>query len=148
MKCDDCVSNRNSRTGDQLQKTIDGFNTSKPMVTSVNGYLDLIGTRYHLADLYGYFLEQFDPSEMRTIIAPAWKVLPSAATKTTAELLPEDVELLFPEGLSFKTLKREAKDQRSFACQYLNDPVAAAITSFTRELMESRTVDWNKFPPR
>lgn len=97
----------------------------------IGGYLNIRGTRYHPFDLYGKLLNVIDLKEWKTIIRSSLRVK-SGERLVEGEFPKEDeVELIFPEILSYEKLKgifRE--DYRSFMCQQQNDPSGGGVAVF------------------
>lgn len=57
MVLDDVVSPENTTTPELIRKTIDSYKDLLPLIDP-GGTLVIVGTRYSMADLYGYLIEQ------------------------------------------------------------------------------------------
>jgi predicted phage terminase large subunit-like protein len=103
---DDLVSERNVGTEQQIEKTKDHYRFSLSLLEP-GGFQVVIGTRYHMADLYGDLLES---DSFDKLIRPA--------------ILP-DGSLYFPSRLSKEVLEALRKEQKSsiFASQYMLKPI-------------------------
>jgi hypothetical protein len=104
----------------------------------LGGFLNMTGTRYHPFELYGHTLDTMDPD--------LWKVLvrSSLTVKSGKRLLPgefpaeDEVELHFPEILSYKYLRQLFfENYESFMCQQQNDPQGGHIPTFDEQLYKS-----------
>jgi predicted phage terminase large subunit-like protein len=68
--------------------------------------------------------------------------------KIETELSRHDMDLWFPERLTYDFLvKEKKKDKDGFAIKYLNNPRQIHRVKFTRELMMRRTIPHNQMPP-
>ncbi len=110
---DDLVSERNVGTAGQIEKVKDHYKFSLSLLEP-GGLQVVIGTRYHMADLYGDLLEidTFD-----TMIRPA---------------ITPDGELYFPSRLTREFLDNMRKEQGSyiFNCNPKGAPVLMADWTF------------------
>ena len=150
LDLDDVVTNENSRTRTRLQELNRQISINKAMLHPY-GFFNVIGTWYDVADFYGISLKhdellkkQGEDSATKILLRPAWWLKPESIKKgiTDDTAREEDYMLWFPEQLDYKFLRGEQrKDQEGFAIKYLNNPLAAHIVKFPRELMISRTVD-------
>lgn len=66
IKCDDLVHENNIGTKEQIEKTIQAFHYTTPLLEPY-GYRDVIGTRYDYSDLYGSILDGLDMSKATPI---------------------------------------------------------------------------------
>jgi len=112
---DDPVSFGNSRTPTERQKVIDFF-LSLPDILEPGGQLIIIGTRWHLFDLYGYIIKH-NKSRFKDYQIVVEKAIIKEGKKERA-LFPSKFPLQF-----LKALKRE-KGSIKFNLQYLNDVAA------------------------
>jgi predicted phage terminase large subunit-like protein len=105
--CDDLVSERNVKTPDQILKTKDHYRFSLSLLEP-NGVLIVIGTRYHLNDLYS---ELINAPGFFTLVRPA---------------ILDDGSLYFPSRLTKEFLDQQRRDQGSYiyASQYMLNPVS------------------------
>jgi predicted phage terminase large subunit-like protein len=113
---DDLVSERNVGTEIQLEKVKDHYRFSLSLLEPGGLHL-IIGTRYHMADLYG---ELIDVGAFDTLIRPAKN---------------DDGELYFPARLTQEFLDEQKKSQGSyiFSCQYMLRPVDDSNAIFKRD---------------
>ena len=122
---DDLVSERNVGTDTQIMKVNDHYKLSLSLLEP-DGLQVVIGTRYHMADLYGELIERdmFD-----TIIRPA---------------INEEGKVYFPARFSRERLDDLRKEQSSyiFSCQYMLSPIDDSEATFKREHMKY----WDKLP--
>lgn len=104
---DDLVSERNVTTDAQLQKVEEHYKYSLSLLEIGGGLLIVIGTRYHMADLYGHLI---DSKALDTLVRPA---------------INEQGELYFPTRLTRDFLSQMRKEQGSYiySCQYMLDPI-------------------------
>ncbi len=113
---DDLVSERNVGTDAQIQKVKDHYRFSLSLLEP-KGLHVIIGTRYHMADLYGELIEHkvFD-----TLIRPA---------------VDSKGELYFPQRLAHERLNELKKAQGSyiFSCQYMLSPIDDSDATFKRD---------------
>lgn len=114
---DDLVSERNVSTDVQLQKCEDHYKYSLSLLEIGGGLLFVIGTRYHMADLYGHLI---GTKSLDCLVRPA---------------ISEDGELYFPTRLTREFLADMRKDQGSYiySCQYMLDPINPDDAMFSRE---------------
>ena len=103
---DDLVSERNVTTDEQLKKVQDHYKYSLSLI-EIGGLIEVIGTRYHMADLYG---ELINGKTLDTLVRPA---------------IDAKGESYFPARLSKEYLATMRKEQGSYiySCQYMLDPV-------------------------
>lgn len=167
IKIDDMVTELNSLTADQRQKVIDFYDGLIPLLEP-DGYIDLIGTRYHQFDLYGKLLErdaavrrrvergeaeEDESSDLKTCIMSAWTIKPgreiSRDDNGAPILTKDDVELLFAERLKWRFLYKQYRDNpTAFSFQYLNDPTVVSVAErpFTDQLIESHSIPHTQMP--
>lgn len=117
---DDLVSERNVTTENQLQKVEDHYKYSLSLLEIGGGCLFVIGTRYHMADLYGKLIEG---KTLDTLVRPA---------------ISAEGDLYFPARLTDDFLKQMKKEQGSYiySCQYMLDPVNPEDAIFKREFIQ------------
>jgi predicted phage terminase large subunit-like protein len=112
---DDLVSERNVSTDVQLSKTKDHYRYSLSLLEP-GGLHIIIGTRYHMADLYGELIEwgTFDK-----LIRPA---------------VDNRGQLYFPSRLGFTALESLKREQGSyiFSCQYMLNPIDDSAAIFKK----------------
>ena len=116
---DDLVSERNVSTESQMQKVVEHYKYSLSLV-EIGGLINVIGTRYHMADLYGTLI---DSQAMDTMVRPA---------------ITDAGELYFPTRLTKEYLADMRKEQGSYiySCQYMLDPVNPEDAMFKKEYMK------------
>src|SRR5262249_42094214 len=114
------------------------------------GWHDIIGTRYFPDDFYGKALDKYEESKadgtgdynLKFFTRAAWVVKPEfkhVEEKSLFDLTEDMVVLTFPEHNPWKLLRKDLrKNERSFRCQRLNQPVWGdeGSVQFTRELLE------------
>lgn len=103
---DDLVSERNVATDAQLQKVEEHYKYSLSLL-EIGGLIVVIGTRYHMADLYGSLIQS---DTLDTLVRPARN---------------DKGELYFPNRLTQEYLADMRRDQGSYiySCQYQLDPI-------------------------
>ena len=138
IKCDDLVNETNVATKDQIEKTIQAFHYTTPILEP-HGYRDVIGTRYDFSDLYGHILDS-DPDSWRVHMRPAWR-----KTKLTGAEVEYDI--LFPERFTLEKLKTIQKENPYlFNCQYLNNPIPGESHQFPEKLMRDHFMPFAGMP--
>ena len=172
LKLDDVVTNENSLTSDRLQKINKQISVNRAMLHPY-GFNDVIGTWYDEFDYYGLTIKKeesdaleegllaniigsvdgghFDSNvNVKTYLRSAW--WPNEAAKKIGkietELVKADMDLWFPERLTYEFLfKERKKDKDGFAIKYLNNPRTIHRIKFSRDLMIRRTIPGNQMPP-
>ena len=116
---DDLVSERNVGTNVQLSKVKDHYKFSISLLEPGGLHL-IIGTRYHMADLYG---DLIDNKSFDTLIRPA---------------VDENGKLYFPQRLDKERLDtlRIAQGSAIFNCQYMLNPIDDSLATFRRETIQ------------
>jgi len=113
IRADDLVSRENITTPEQLKKVVDHFRDLAKLLEP-NGTIEIIGTRWHDADLYGYIIENLcdDRSGDRKF----------AVYKRTAV---ENGKPIFPKKFTLETLAAIRHEIGSFdySANYDNDPI-------------------------
>jgi phage terminase large subunit-like protein len=152
LELDDAVNNKNSATDQLKRKVIENIDYADYLLNP-GGYKTAVGTPYATDDYYSVMRERAIPGELKFIIKPAWTVKPQATGKQLEDLTEEDVTLLFPSDkrgkprLTFKHLKKELRKNRAIFCsQNLCAPEIASVTSFTMDLLQSRTISLKQVP--
>ena len=152
LKIDDAISDANSETPGQLKRLTKKISMAENLITMGLGYLDLIGTRYALDDAYGKKLKTHGITELygshRTeefqyLCLPAWWLDGTNYQLPDKDQLqhPELLKLLFPQKLTYRTLRKKHKDDpETFASQQLNDPSGAEGQVFLRDDLVAVTV--------
>ena len=155
---DDVLSDDNTETGLQLEK----LEKRIAMATNLRkkfGFRHLVGTRYHPLDAYGHLAESngilqlygdVETENLKYLCRPCWWLKDRPYEQPDyRSWVPnvDEVELFFPEDLTFKVMAKELKEQPEvFFSQELNDPVEAAAAQFTDELIRSCFVDHTAVP--
>lgn len=129
---DDLVSERNVTTTQQIEKTYDHYRMSRSLLDP-GGLQIVIGTRYHLSDMYGQLIDLHakdahdDLDSMSVTVKPA---------------IDEDGVLLFPQRLTERFLDDQRKAQGSyiFSCNPKGAPVLMADWSF-KDISEIKVGD-------
>lgn len=125
-KMDDVVTDENSNSPEargkdgKLKMKIDGTDN----LVDEWGFTDVVGTRYYTDDYYGERMKvPFSEAPLRLMVRRAW--VPKAGFEhVPLQALKSDmVHLLFPEKLTFKSLRQKlSKNEIMFRCQQLNEP--------------------------
>ena len=182
LKLDDVVTNENTKTEARIKDTIKQISIDNGLLNP-NGFYDVIGTWYDERDYYGVtirktekrakaegLLESIQGSidsgrfnanlSYKIYLRAAWWPTQDAvkAGKIEEELTKSDLELWFPERLSYEFLLGKLKDDSDnddeegdtgyFAIKYLNNPRKANRVRFPRELLKRRTIPHSQFPPQ
>ncbi len=150
-KFDDIVTDTNSNneeTRGAVQFKADGaVNMLMPW-----GWHDVIGTRYFPDDYYGVTKKTWEDNpdmfNLKYFERACWKVKPEhkeIERRNIYELTEDMVDLTFPElagtpHQSWLDLRKKMKNERSFRCQQLNQPVwgEESTISLDRILLEER----------
>lgn len=155
-KGDDMVTDENSNTEDarlKLKEKIDGTDN----LVDEWGFSDFIGTRYFPKDWYG---TRLSPEEGETEVVPmkyfcraCWTVKPGFAEVPLKQLTADMVDLLFPEKLTFMSLRRKlVKNERSFRNQQLNEPMDSVddetgfTISFSEQVLKDHSISIGAAP--
>jgi len=144
-KMDDVVTDENSNNQDargpegSLKMKIDGSDN----LVDEWGFTDMVGTRYYTDDYYGERIKTRGPeAPLRYLCRPAWQVKPEYANVPLLQIKAEMVNLLFPEKLSFRSLRQKlSKNILMFRCQQLNEPAGDLDSiTFSEDVLRSRIV--------
>jgi hypothetical protein len=151
-KFDDIVTDTNSdneETRAKVQFKADGaVNMLMPW-----GWHDIIGTRYFPDDYYGLTKKTWEDNpemfNLKYFERACWKVKPeykAIEQRNLRELTEDMVDLTFPElagtpHQSWLDLRKKMKNERSFRCQQLNQPVwgEESTIDINRGLLDERT---------
>jgi predicted phage terminase large subunit-like protein len=116
---DDLVSERNVATDGQLQKVEEHYKYSLSLL-EIGGLIVVIGTRYHMADLYGSLIAS---KALDTLVRPA---------------INDKGEYYFPKRLSPEYLSNMRKEQGSYiySCQYMLDPINPDDAIFKKQYIQ------------
>lgn len=117
---DDLVSERNVSTDSQIQKVEEHYKYSLSLLELGGGALVVIGTRYHMADLYGTLI---GGKTLDTLVRPA---------------INDSGDLYFPTRLTREFLHNMRKEQGSYiySCQYMLDPVNPDTAMFKKDHLQ------------
>ncbi|VVB52837.1 Uncharacterised protein [uncultured archaeon] len=147
LKFDDIVTDDNCLTDETRQALKDKADGAVNLLMPW-GWHDMIGTRYFPDDYYGISLDQNKESEedynLKFFTRAAWYVkeeFKDVEERSLFDLTEEMVTLTFPEHKPFKSLRKDLrKNEKSFRCQQLNQPVwgDANSISLDRLLLEQR----------
>jgi hypothetical protein len=118
---DDVVSTKNVTTPEQIKGVIDHYRLLLSLLEP-NGELIIIGTRYHIADLYGHIIEN-EAALYEILIRPA---------------IALDGKLLFPSRLTreFLAQQRESQGSYIYECQYMLNPTAEDNVDFKKHWLQ------------
>jgi len=172
---DDAVETRNSGTDEICLGVKKRYGITRKILRTF-GYTNLLGTRYHEADLYGDIIskselgeahtEEFSISEKKIsnpgkgveiLIGAAMTIKPDAemdmANHNLAKHLwfrkagPNGVHLLMPKVLTYDTLLVNYEDDpEAFETQMRQNVTPPTAQMFTREMILKNTVNWMDLP--
>ena len=123
---DDPISVLTVKEKEQREASVAKYDMLKN-IRERSGLIFLVGTPYHPEDLFKTVITRNEDSTDGSFISridPAFRVRESGQDKDLADLLPEDVDLLFEEQLPFAELMRSLKSNRRFflsqqLCQFV-----------------------------
>jgi hypothetical protein len=128
------------------QSVIDNHNTNLYTLQK-GGYVNLRGTRYHPFELWGQTLETMNESKWKVLIRSALRTLDGRRLQAGEFPAEDEMELLFPEILSYDELKDVFnRDYEAFMCQMMNDPQGGGMAKFTVDLYEQSLVQPDRIP--
>ena len=112
IRADDLVNRENITTREQIQKVINYFKDLLKLLEP-DGHMEIIGTRWHDADLYGYIIKELIGGNLN-----------EKFVLHRREAI-EDGKVIFPKKFSEKILEDIKKQIGSYdySCNYLNSPV-------------------------
>lgn len=147
---DDMVETKNSgihAKQEVRQAVIDTYYTNKNLLRK-GGYINIRGTRYHPFELYGDVLAKMNPDEWKVLVRGSMRVR-SGAPLAPGDFPPEDdVELLFPELLSYSDLREKYfESYESFMCQQQNDPAGGNVPTFPERIYDAALCAPERIPP-
>lgn len=149
INADDMVDTENSgvKASDESRESVWSTYQTNKNTLRTGGYINIRGTRYHPFDLYGRLLNVIDPDEWKMLIRSSMRVK-SGERLIEGEFPAEDeVELLFPEMLSYKKLRSLFReDYTSYMCQQQNDPQGGGVTIFSPELYNQVQIESERVP--
>lgn len=113
---DDLVNNKNSRTPNLLEDTIEWFQNANSLQDPVTGEVVVVGTRWDYNDLYSHLIVEHNQS-YALYFATAYG---------------KDGEVFFPKKFSREKIAelRRSHGPYKFSCQYLNQPVDKETQTF------------------
>jgi phage terminase large subunit-like protein len=137
FKADDCVSDRNSNSEETRRKLKAKFDNCLNLLDEW-GYLDWVGTRYAGGPVSDYYGERLklpqDEAPLKLFKRAAWTVKEEFQKVPLRELREHMVDLLFPEKLDWKSLRKKLlNNEIDFRCQQLNEPAAGSSISFLED---------------
>lgn len=164
IKLDDATNEVNQATVDLVAKSIESYDDLDPLLEP-GGYIDFTGTRWAPDDLPEYIIRNGIEMEKETgekhvyhLFQPVWTVkkveddgihspIQLAQMQRDRDererkhrLIPEDVNLLWPEKLNARFLwPMYRKNPAKFAKQYLLNPDSVTTGVFTRTLLARQT---------
>lgn len=120
IKVDDWVDPTNVTTKEQIQKTINQFKNLFKMLDP-NGTMEVIGTRWHDADLYGWILKELTNDAM----AEKFYVYTRYARESERGVPAEDGHPIFPKKFTVDNLTDLKKQIGTYewATNYMNNPI-------------------------
>lgn len=172
---DDAVETRNSGTEEICISVKKKYGITRKILRTF-GYTNLLGTRYHEADLYGdiiakselgeFHVEEFSIGEKKIsnpgkgveiLIGSAMTLKPDAEMELSKYNLakqtwfrkagPNGVHLLMPKVLTYDTLLVGYEDDpEAFETQMRQNVLPPTQQMFTRELILKNTVNWMDLP--
>lgn len=152
FKLDDAITDKSCETEQQRDKAKRKITAARKLIASY-GFMDVVGTRWHPDDYYGYMIDNAQALGVKVLCKPARWLKPASLHRKKEFLTRDDYEFLFQFDASGKPqltheflAKEEEDDPRSFAYQYLNDVSAAANLSFDIGTLRSRTRPPTDFP--
>lgn len=148
---DDVISDKNSTTPEARKSLKDKYDNAQNLLDEW-GILINIGTRYAGGadpDWYGARIAIKDEAPLNYFCRAAWKPKPGKERIPLRDLKEEDVELLFPEKLAYKVLRKKLlNNEKDFRNQQLNDPTNdAGAIQFTEDTLRECLQQSTKVPP-
>jgi hypothetical protein len=137
---DDIVDTKNSSTPESIEKVKKNFKVNRKTLMPW-GYKNYKGTRYGPFELWGEIIEKAVPGRVKTLVRAALKTKNGKRLERGRFPAESEVELLFPELLSYEFLKGDFEDDYdSFMTQYMNDAYGAHEVTFTAESILQATL--------
>src|ERR1700723_2253485 len=125
LKGDDVVTDENSNTDGTREKVNEKWTGALNLLDEW-GFVDNIGTRYYIDDLFGERLKLIADVPLKFLKRSAWTVKPEFRTVKMEDLREDMVDLYFPEKLSFKSLRAKLlRNRTQFLCQQMNEPAGS-----------------------
>jgi len=119
IRADDLVNRENVSTPDQIQKTINYFKDLLKLLEP-DGRLEIVGTRWHDADLYGHILRELcKEGELDSFAVHKRKAV-------------EDGKVIFPNKFNIALLENIKKQLGTYdySCNYENEPINPETQQF------------------
>ena len=154
---DDPVSDRNSETGNQLEKLDDRLAMIYELLMNY-GFRHTVATRYDPFDPYVKLAEahgitelygDFDSDGLKYMCRPClWLKGQPYKQPNYALGFPkaEEVDLFFPEGSPYEALRKKFKNAKTFFSQQLNSPTDPNKNPFTEDMIRACIVDHKALP--
>lgn len=141
MDVDDVVDTQNSKTATGIQLVKNNWRINKKTLMAW-GYTNFKGTRYNPMDLWGDIIKKANPARIKVLLRSALSLKSGKRLEPGDFPARDEMELNFPELLSYEHLKDEFDDDySSFMTQYMNDAHGGNEVTFTPETMLASTVD-------
>jgi len=133
--CDDIV-NQNDRDFNRFRERKKLFFEELLSVLEPNGWLFLIGTRWHFSDLYSHIINTINPS-LEAKKLPTYRVNIQSAIDSSGNAT-------FPDILPLSKLEQlKSEKGMQFNSQYLNNPLPE-----TSQLFPESKIEWYLNPPK
>lgn len=146
LNVDDVVETQNSSTPASIEKVKNNFRVNKKTLMPW-GWVNFKGTRYNPFDLWGDIIDKARPSRIKMLIRPAVRRLDGRRIEPGDFPQAHEVELLFPELLSYEFLREQFEDDyTSFMTQFQNDAMGGNEVVFRREDMLAATKPADEIP--
>lgn len=143
---DDVSNNRNSVTFDMRVKVTKKYKMNRKVLRPFGIELK-VGTIYGTGDIFTDEVLTSRPGTIRRVIQPAMTLKSGERLDANGFPEPEDVELHFPQILSYEYLRTEYESGfDSFMTQYMLDEYGAAEVVFAQDQMLSAMVEENAIP--
>lgn len=143
---DDAVDTQNSSTPQSIEKTKKNYRINKKTLMPY-GYINYKDTRYDPFDLSADMLEKAKPGKTKVLVRAALKLNDGRRLEPGDFPAEAEMELLFPELLSYEFLKTEFEDDySSFMTQYMNDAHGGHEVTFEHETMLAAVVPTDDVP--
>lgn len=143
---DDVVDTQNSKTPQSIEQVKRNYRTNHKTLMPW-GYTNAKGTRYGPFELWGDMITKAKPATMRILVRSALRLISGERLMPGEFPAENEVELLFPELLSYEFLKKEFEDDyESFMTQYMNDAHGGKEVTFPKELMAQATISAENIP--
>lgn len=143
---DDPVDTQNSSTTQGIEKVKKNWRINKKTFMPW-AYIMFKGTRYGPFELWGDIIEKATPDKTNILIRSALTLKNGKRLEEGEFPKESEVDLLFPELLSYDFLKAEFEDDyASFMTQYMNDAHGANEVTFPIEILHQAAVSAELMP--